>query len=60
MNKQNSFWKDSTKEQPQKLRRVITWNPITDDTEIINNCVSVNDGYFWVYWDDVVKNIKLL
>ena len=58
MNKQNSFWKDSTKEQPQNFKKVITWNPITDDTEILNNCVSVNDGYFWAYWDDVVNIIK--
>ena len=58
MNKQNSFLKDPTKEQPQNLRKVIAWNPITDDIEIINNCVSVNDGYFWAYWDDVVNIIK--
>ena len=50
--------KIAKKEQPEGLKRVVTWNPVTNKTEILNNCLSVNDGYMWMYFEDF-KNFKL-
>ena len=53
-----SILHDSNKEQPEGLKRVLIYDPKTNDGEILSHCLSVNDDHLWSYWDDFVTLIK--
>ena len=48
-------WRNAEEEQPESMKKVIIRNRETDNIYVLNNCLSVNDGYMWAYWDDVLK-----
>jgi len=50
----NLYWHDSRKEQPKNRKKVIAWNPKTDHSEVLDNCIAVNDGFMWMLWDDLM------
>ena len=51
-------WRNAEEEQPKGLRSVIIQDRKTNDIEVLNHCLSVDEGCQWAYWDDVLNCFK--